>query len=228
MKLPLSIRYPGSEPLDSPLHYVVAGNGLFQVRRGTGYRAVLRVASIPGLESEQERLEFDFPRLPSALVEQVLGFFREVWRLHRSEAIALLFYDGASQFRAVVPRQRCWGWENSGGLQRAFHGVHYEIPPRPEGYVRFGSVHSHGDLPAYASEVDEDDERLQGDGLHVVLGDVDRPSCSRSAAFVVGGARFALHSDDVLEPIRARAETHPPQWLAQIETRSGKETGIEA
>jgi hypothetical protein len=221
------IKYPGSEPLADPLHYVVAENGLFQVRRGRGYRAVLRVDSIPGLHSEQERLEFDFPRLPSLLLEQVLSFFTEVWRVHRTEAIALLYYDGGSEFRALVPRQRCHGWEESGAASYALHGVRYEVPPRPEGFVRFGSIHSHGDLPAYASQVDEDDERLQGDGLHVVFGDVDRPLPSQSAAFSVGGARFALHPDEVLEPIRSRAGVHPGEWLDQVLTRTSRESEVE-
>jgi hypothetical protein len=216
VKPPLQIKYPDTAPLAGPLHYVVAGNGVFQVRRGRGYRAVTRVASVPGLLPEQERLEYDFPRLPALLLDPVLAFFSEVWRVHRGEAIALLFWDGRSQFRAIVPRQRISGWEQSGGRWVALHGVRYAIPERPEGFVRFGSIHSHGDLPAYASQVDEQDERAQGDGLHVVLGDVDRPVPSRSAAFVAGGVRFPLPPEDVLEPIRTRDCPAPAEWMAQI------------
>lgn len=222
MKPPLLIKHPGAVPLPDPLHWIVAGNGVFQVRRGRGYRAVTRVDAIPGLEPEQVRLEYDFPRLPAELLDPVLAFFSDVWRLHRGEAIALLFYDGSEQFRALVPPQRISGWERTDSGWVAMHGVRYEIPPRPEGFVRFGSIHSHGDLPAYASHIDEHDERDQGDGLHVVFGNVERQTPSRSAAFVAGGVRFPLLPEGVLEPMRCRGCATPAEWLAQITSCSEK------
>jgi hypothetical protein len=217
MSLPVIVKRPGAGEPASPLYYVVAANGIFQVRRTQAYRAVTRVASIPGLLHASEVLELDFPPLPGELLEQVLAFFREVWRVHRAEAIVLLFYDAARRrFRVDAPAQAVSGWLRAGDRLRAAHGVSYASLAPPADSVVFGSIHSHGDLHAFASHTDCRDELVRGDGLHVVYGDLEAARPSRSAAFVANGVRFELEPESVLEPARAFCPAVPAGWMARV------------
>jgi hypothetical protein len=217
MSLPVVVKRPGVGEPASPLYYMVAANGIFQVRRTRAYRAVTRVFTIPGLLHASEQLECHFPRLPGELIEPVVAFFREVWRVHRAEAMVLLFYDGArGRFRVDAPAQSVTGWVRETGRLRPAHGVRYAELAPPAGFVVFGSIHSHGDLPAFASQADCEDELVRGDGLHVVYGGLEAARPSSSAAFVANGVRFELAPDAVLEPLRASGGAAPAEWLARV------------
>jgi proteasome lid subunit RPN8/RPN11 len=215
-------RAPGS------LYYEVAANGLFQVRSTALYRAVTRVESgVPGLLPASEDLELLFPRVPAALLGDLLAFFRDAWRTLGGEAVAVLFYrDG--EFRVGIPPQWISGTRDRRGAFRPRHHLRYGAVERPEGFVRLGTLHSHADLPAYSSAVDRRDEMWE-DGLHVVFGHLHTSHPSRCASFVANGVRFPLHPDEVLEPCELPERAARPEWLGCIgfeeETAAGTEAG---
>ena len=86
--------------------FVVARDGLYLRKHsllGLSQTKVDRVAHLP---SEREFVEYALPKVPSDLMARVVGFFRAVYRLHRTEALVLLVRrDGV--FDLVVPPQRC-------------------------------------------------------------------------------------------------------------------------
>jgi hypothetical protein len=217
MKVPILLKTDAGVDSDETLHYVVASNGIFQVRRTETYHAVTRVERpVPGLLIEQERLRLLCPRVPAALLEGVLAFFRTVYEEHRAEAVVILFYRPESRaYRVVVPDQTIPGYWRSDGRWQSFLRLSYREVRRPSGYLRFGTIHSHADLAAFASLTDQEDERF-GDGLHIVYGHVDRREPSRSTAFVVNDVRFGLVPDDVLEPCRIPDRPAPPGWMARV------------
>ncbi len=205
-----------SEP-PATIYYIVASNGLFQVRKTPFYRVVTRTPGpIPGLLPEKERLRLRCPRLPTALLEQVLAFFAEVQRVHRGEAIVILFYDHSSKrFRVGVPPQSVPGYYGSDGRWQSLYKLEYGSVERPEGFLRLGTIHSHADLPAYSSAVDCEDERFE-DGLHIVFGDLDRNEPSRSVTFAANGVRFPQDPASLLEP--ASIPDRPPRadWMERV------------
>src|SRR3989344_3453765 len=90
-------------------------------------------------------------QVPFSLVLLSLGFFRDVWRLYRQ--------DDTAEYRLHHPQ-----------LYAAGPGfVDYDIPQTPPGTTRFGSLHSHGDHPAYHSGDDFADD-VSSPGLHIILG----------------------------------------------------------
>jgi hypothetical protein len=217
VNFPILLKTDASVRSDETLYYVVASNGIFQVREAGMYRAVTRAEKpVPGLLPEKEQLEFTFPRLPVALLREVLGFFVAVYGEHGGEAIVILFYRPESRtYRVDVPRQTIPGYRRWDGRWRAHRRLSYGEVARPPGYRRFGTIHSHADSPAYASEIDCADERFQ-DGLHVVFGDLDRSEPSRSACFVANGVRFPLHPDDVLERCAVPDGPADAEWLVRV------------
>jgi hypothetical protein len=77
-----------------------------------------------------------------------------------------------------------------------------------------GTIHSHGAFAAFASSIDEADEASL-DGLHLVVGDLDRRAPSYSAAIAIDGQRFTVGLRLVLE--RPRRFVEPPaDWLGRV------------
>ena len=163
-----------------------------------------KVGRIAHLPAGSEFVDYALPKVPADLMARVVGFFRAVYRLHRTEAAVLLVWrDGV--FDLVVPPQKVTS------VSVAFDVRDGDVPP---GWRVVGSMHSHGAYGAYASTTDEDDE-AELDGLHVVVGDLDRRRTGYAAAVVVDGVRFALKAGSLFE--RPRRFVEPPaDWLARV------------
>lgn len=216
MIFPIVLKTPAYVEPTAAIHFLVAANGVFQVTQTPSYRAVIRVAdAIPGLVAEEEHLCLRVPPLPRPQVEDAVAFFAEAYRRHRGEAIVLVFFRWATrEFRTVAPPQVLTG-RVRGGRFEADHAVDYSEVPCPEGFVRFGTIHSHAELPAYASHVDCDDERY-GDGLHVVFGSFHQPELTVTASFAASGVRFLLDPTSVLEPWERPTRGAPAGWMARL------------
>lgn len=226
MNFPVLLKTDPDVRSDEAIYYLVAANGLFQVRRTESYEAVTRVTgTVPGLCEQEEYVELDIPLLPRALVRRVLAFFRAVYERYSGEAIVILFYQPETcTYRVVAPPQQIpgyWTWDRR---WRAYLKLSYREVERPAGYLRFGTIHSHAEFAACASDTDWADERF-GDGLHIVFGHMDRAEPSRSACFVANAARFPLDADDVMARCDVPQAAPEPSWMAQvsrIESRAGR------
>ncbi len=227
MNFPVVLKTSTAEEPHVSLYYAVAENGIFQVRDTAIYRAVTRTLDrIPGLLPEYEHLRLKCPRLPRQPLEDVLAFFRAVYEQYQAEAVVLLFYRVETrEFRIIAPPQTLLGRRRHDGRWRADHAVQYDNVPRPAGFVRFGTIHSHADLPAYSSGIDCADEQYE-DGLHVVFGDFGLQPISVAAAFVANGVRFRLPPAEVLEPCQVLPRQPRSDWMACIQLEAkGSEGG---
>jgi hypothetical protein len=150
-------------------------------------------------------------------MSRAVAFFATVNRLCGSEGVLILFFDPRTRsFRAEAPVQIVKAHASHSGRYLTSLAVKYGMASRPAGYLRCGSIHSHADMPAFASGTDCDDE-LGEDGLHVVVGDFGKSTLSVSAAFTVAGRRFSTERGDVIEDFdeRAALSAAPPvEWLA--------------
>ncbi len=184
--------------------FVVARDGVYLRKRtllGTSQTRTGRIAHLP---EERETLDYALPPVPTDVMARAVGLFRAVYRLHRTEAAALLLWRDGS-FDLAVPEQRV----SPVTVKFAISDVDL-----PAGSRLVGTIHSHGGFGAYASSTDEDDEAGL-DGLHVVVGDLDRRSTAYAAAVVVDGVRFRLPLGRLLERPRRFAEP-PADWLARV------------
>lgn len=184
--------------------FVVARDGLYLRKRSLLGLSQVQVDEVAHLPPAREYLEYALPKVPAALIGQVLGFFRAIWARQKSEALALLTWDG-SAFGLIVPEQRAGAASVKHRLEAT------EVPP---GTHLVGSIHSHGALSAGASLTDEADE-ADFDGIHVVVGDVDERRPSYSAAIVIDGRRFGCRTSLVFG--RPRRFVEPPaDWLERV------------
>lgn len=219
MKFPIVLKTEAAPPPRGQIYYEIAENGVFQVRQTPLYRAVIRTQGpIPGLLPSREELVIRFPRLPRMQVEDVLAFFHEIYRRYCGEAVVIIFYcPERGRYRLVAPPQTVPGRWRRDGRWQADLAVRYDNVPRPEAFLRFGTMHSHADLPAFASGLDCDDERYE-DGLHVVFGSFGQPMISVEAAFVAGGVRFKVPAGDVLESSDIPDRPARRDWVARVKT----------
>jgi hypothetical protein len=184
--------------------FVVARDGLYLRKRSLLGLSQTKVGRVAHLPEGREFVDYVLPKIPADLMARAVGFFRAVYRLHRTEAAVLLtWHDGS--FDLAVPHQKV------SSVSVNFNLSDGDVP---SGGRLVGTIHSHGGFGAYASSIDGDDE-AELDGLHIVVGDFDRRRLGYSAAIVVDGIRFSLKTGQLIERPRRLAEP-PDEWLRRV------------
>ncbi len=197
--------------------FVVAHDGLYLRKQSLLGLSQTKVDGAEHLPAETEFVEYALPKVPADLMARVVGFFRSVYRLHKTEAL-VLFTWRAEGFDLFVPDQQV-------SLASVKHRLDESALPSDLRVI--GSIHSHGPFGAGASSIDAADE-AEFDGIHVVVGNFDRRRQSYSAAIAVDGQRFDVRPNVVLERPRRLIEP-PDDWLRRVKLlpppRPSKATG---
>lgn len=192
------------------MYFVVARDGMYLRKENVVGRGLVPVPRISFLNEVAERAAYCLPPLPAALVANVLSFFRRIYQLHQSEAIVLVHYHEAEKaFRLSCPEQVVDG----GGIYR------YDAMERFDGYLLVGSIHSHAEMDAFHSCIDEKDEK-KFDGVHCTMGRFDTDYVDIRCSLVMNGARFNLQPRRVfggLTRVNAQAQRDPA--LAAIKVK---------
>jgi hypothetical protein len=184
--------------------FVVARDGLYLRKRSLLGLSQTKVGRVAHLPEGREFVDYALPKVPADLMARAVGFFRAIYRLHKTEAAVLLLWRDGS-FDLAVPDQKV------SSVSVKFDVSDAELPAKSR---LVGTMHSHGGFTAYASTTDEDDE-AELDGLHVVVGDFDRRRLGYSAAIVVDGIRFTLKMGQLFERPRRLVEP-PADWLRKV------------
>lgn len=205
-----------SEP-DLPNYFLLSADGLYLVKNLEMYRSCTKVEKgMPWLQDHSESVQLKFPKIPRRLVERVVAFFYLVYWIYKSEAFAFLYYSPTTRrFRVKIPPQKVRIPWNGFGKGCSYH-VTYSGIPTPPGYVRIGTMHSHGPLPAYYSQTDLHDSRFD-DSLNIVVGHLGDKRPSFSVNFMVSGSHFQLQPEDVMEPFQQPLFPIPRKWITQVE-----------
>lgn len=194
---------------------ILARNGLFILRRlHLGNRPFIEVVKKlgPGYEAEgmvdcQESLALHAPKIGRTQLQEVESFFRKVYRDFHGEAVVFLYFslaNGGKWKFAAVPQE----------VSEA--GLKWKTPgPPPSGWYLAGSFHSHPGFGASHSPTDDGDEvRDNWDGIHVTVGKIMSPSPEYAASIVLGGQRFEISIEDIVEP--AEEVGFPEGWMEQV------------
>jgi hypothetical protein len=219
-KIPIYLKTTANMPRpQDPEFYWMTHSGLFICRTHTFFSSDAPSKRMPGsLAAHQPSCEVRFPPLGVAALEYVVGFFREVYNRHGSEAVVLLLWDLERQrYRICVPRQRASVWQSYSSSLPCAIDVAYDIPtPLPPNHILIGDIHSHADLPAYTSGTDSHDERYR-DGVHVVVGHIDRDPPDFHLEMAADGCRFGLAFEHFFRGYHARRRRIPAEWLAKVQ-----------
>ena len=166
--------------------------------------------------------EFRYPKLKAGQLEFIVGFFDKIYDLYQSEAVVLLYWDlKRNHYKLHVPDQvasvRVF-WDGD----RMPDDVRYDTPiDMPPHFLMVGDIHSHGNMSAYSSYTDKLDEKYR-DGVHGVVGKIDKNPPEFHLEFCVDGARFELEFDDLFEGFDKRRKLIPQQWINKVKIEEDK------
>lgn len=208
---------PDAPRPDDPEFYWIAQNGTFLCRNHPFFESDVRTDRQPrALAPHAPNCRSCYPMLSRAALEYVVGFFGLVFRTHAAEAIVLLYWDTRRErYRLRVPQQEATVWESKSG-QRSPMNVRYQTPVDvPPHELLVGDIHSHGDLSAYASHMDQSDE-IHRDGLHAVVGCVHRNLPEFHADLSVDGARFTFRPEHIFRGFHQARHFIPAVWMSRV------------
>jgi hypothetical protein len=203
----------------------ITRSGTYLCRNHPFFQSDVPARRMPSsLASHRTVCRLKFPLLGVAALEHVVGFFDEVFRRHGSEAIVLVLWDlRRKRYRLCVPPQQATVWESQSGLPTPMD-VSYQVSAAlPPQHLLIGDIHSHADMQAYSSGIDTHDERYR-DGIHAVVGRVDREPPEFHLEMSVDGCRFALQFGHFFQGYRARRRRFPKSWLEQVEIKTSRMT----
>lgn len=172
---------------DDDIFYIVAKEGIFLRKKLGVMVSIAPVKNISILESVQTSAQMNIKKIPAKTAQQIINFFKAVYKEHYAEAIVLLFYNlEEKKYKVVCPVQ-----EVSGGA------ADYSKAITIDGYDMIGTIHSHAGMSAFHSGVDDDDEK-SFDGLHITFGNMNDDDISVSASIVANGHRVMVKPEDYI------------------------------
>ncbi len=145
------------------------------------------------------------PLIPKALVEQVITFFRSFMNEDGTfEALAHIYWDRtAEEFTVHIPKQE---------VSKAYISADLCAETLPEDrYLHYADIHSHNDMEAKFSYVDDADERATR--LYLVVGRLDRFYPTITARASCGGVYQPIDPATVLESMD---QCFPNEWLKNV------------
>lgn len=203
----------------------VFGDGFYLVRKnkiGT-FRRLLTPGSVPGMDDGPGAgFEFALPKIPVEILQQQVEFYRAVMeRWNNAEAYSIVFYDlEKEEYFLMVPKQK---------MSKA--SVHYsneellDLYPSSR-YIQVISAHSHNDMKAYFSGVDNRDE--QGDMLYMVMGTLNKNPTYALRANLAGKECLEMSLDKIFEMDDTEWCIEAPAWKAKYVSPWMDQLNVEA
>jgi hypothetical protein len=221
MPVPIYLKTAADLPRPSdPEYYLVSQNGTFFCRNHPFFKSdVLTKRPIRALAKHEAICEVNYPKLGIAALEYIIGFFDRVFERHGSESVVLLLWDlDRQRYRLMVPPQEATVWESYSGMRSALD-VKYTLPKSmPARHLLVGDIHCHGDVGAYASWTDKEDEQYR-DGIHAIVGHIDKNPPSLHMELAIDGTRFPLRFDAIFKGFRQRRRIIPDEWMEMVKVK---------
>ncbi len=145
------------------------------------------------------------PLVPKALMEQIITFFRSFMNEDGTfEALAHIYWDRqAEEFAVHIPKQE---------VSKAYISADLCTEVLPEDrYLHYMDIHSHNDMEAKFSMVDDADERATR--LYLVVGRLDKFYPTITARASCGGTYQTIDPNTVLEGMD---RVFPNEWLKNV------------
>jgi len=182
---------------DDDTCYIIAKGGIYLKKKLDLIESLTPVDKISFLEDINSFAKMNIPLIPTRMFGNILGFFREVYNLYKSEAIVLLFYNkDKKSYKIYVPEQEVSGASLS-----------YKTDKTIKNHVLVGSIHSHGSMSAFHSGTDIGDEK-SFDGIHMTVGKISDPNFFElCGSIVANGLRVPISPEEYVNGIEYREYT---------------------
>ena len=199
---------------DKTISFIPARDGRVYERRVNDAGEFLTPASdVTLLDEVKAGFTPSLPRIPYQLLEQALSLFRYLMNAPGTsrplEALVHIYWDRQEKrYFLHVPEQTV-------GKESVEAVLEDEDLLDETRYLHYADLHSHNDMPARFSRMDNRDERANR--VYLVAGRLDRYFPELRARICNGGHFCAIPPERVLEPMPTAQ--FPVQWLERIHTR---------
>jgi hypothetical protein len=179
-----------------------------------------------GFASVKETAEYNMPPIPRVIIDKLDEFFRLVDAQHHTESIVILTYDtnkeGSEGWGVLVPEQ-------TNTSVHCKYDADSIAALKPDDVMIVGSVHSHPNMPAYASGTDHADQ-ADFDGIHITYGwqkSVNNNATQYHIELQIGGSSFVLDPEDVFESYTISKDPDPEviEWSTKVKKATPLYTG---
>jgi len=193
--------------------YIIGKNGIYLKKTLDLIESLTPVDKISFLEDVQTFAKIKIPKLPIKLFANILGFFRDVYKLYSSESVVLLYYNkNDKSYKVFVPEQEV-----------SCASLSYKSDNTIQNYLLVGSIHSHANMSAFHSGTDVHDEE-KFDGLHITIGKVnDNEFFDVCGSIAVNGMRVVIDPMEYVDGLEAREYTNffPTMFRPGFEINDG-------
>lgn len=206
------------ESKNDKIAYLIGCNGVFIRKQNVVFDVVQALFKpekerykISGLEKIEGYCVYRLPNFDKKTFGRIIGFFREVYKLHSSEALLYIFYN---------PETKEWDLKAPAQEVNAASVEQKEEIEAHEGFKLIGSVHSHGGMSAFHSGTDHED---QGDldGFHLTIGNIDK-HLSFDAKLYCNGVPYTLKEEYYLP--EEENFSFPKDWLDKVTKKTAAPT----
>lgn len=166
----------------------------------------------------QIKIPKNFPRLPGSLYSSIVNFYKyfsaKGFQGTELEVAVVLLRGGdrskLDQWRAVVSHQ---GVSKVRVEAKKFPAIDLQtgqlLETIPDGWYEAGTSHSHNTMQAFFSPTDDSLE-LKESGIHIVVGELNKPDFKTLASITYQGKRFIVPTLDLIDATYdPQAEFHP-------------------
>lgn len=172
---------------EDDIYYIICKEGVYLKKKLGVMESIAPVKTISILKSIETMAKMHVRKIPATKAQQIINFFKAVYKEYYGEAIVLLFYNQElKKYKIICPKQ-----EVSGG------GADYNKAIVIDGWDMIGTIHSHAAMSAFHSGIDDKDEE-SFDGLHITFGNMRDDDISVSASIVANGFRVIVDPRDYI------------------------------
>lgn len=192
--------------------YLMQGDGIWErrVNKLGVFDSRVAKANVPGLDCTlEDSFTLDVPKIPINLLGTTVAFFRRIYRKHSSEVFLQFYYDEEGQkYILHCPQQMVSG-----------ASVNYKNDPKYDSKILVFEVHSHGNMGASFSSIDDADEK--SDRFYGVIGNITNFFPDIMLRLVLGGREYEIEVDDLFDTDEElyHAETFPVDWVDKIKKK---------
>jgi len=208
LAVPVYFMTPGKRLPKRGPYYVIAHDGVYFRKDTDLINALVKVDGVDFLRRVKTFATFDLPKISLEMILQTVVFFRLVYSLQKTEVTLMLFYNPETKHLVIDCPQQIVGWPYVKWYDSQM------IYQDDHDYLCVGTIHSHGSLFPEHSDIDMLDTK-NSDGLHIVIGDLDKPFVTFDCNVVVNGNYFHRDPTEVIDGLR------PTEWKPRFVKKVG-------
>jgi hypothetical protein len=191
---------------------LIGSNGTFVFKEGPFYRAVVKMPNTADLAELEEYCQLKIAPVDLELFLRIEDFFVKIYDKRKSEAVVLLYVSvEKNAWQARVPEQEVSG----ASVKYDLNKIPVSFEAEGTKFFLFGSIHSHGGMPAFHSGTDDADE-CHFDGLHITIGNVSSAERTYAARYMIHGSAFATHIKSAVAFPEIPKVTCEESWLEKV------------